>query len=93
MVKCFLSEQGYGRIHVGGLTTVPSMGYTYGNVNVTCMGAGMCHSEKSMLNSGLIDRSSTTTFSNQMYAVTRYSLLLWSSWHSQPLITLSKMPS
>jgi len=64
MMKCFLSEQGYGRIRVGGLTTVPSMGYTHGNGNVTCMGAGMCHSEKSMLNTGLIDRSSTATFSN-----------------------------
>lgn len=64
ILKCFLSEQGYGRISVGGLTTVPSMGYTHGNGNVTCVGAGMCHSEKSMLISGLIDRSSTVTFSN-----------------------------
>lgn len=64
ILKCFLSEQGYGRISVGGLTTVPSTGYTHGNGNVTCVGAGMCHSEKSMLISGLIDRSSTVTFSN-----------------------------
>ena len=42
MMKYFLSEQGYGRISVGGLTTVPSMGYTHGNVNIACMGAGMC---------------------------------------------------
>lgn len=46
MMKCFLSEQGYGRISVGGLTTVPSMGYTHGNVNVTCMGAGVCQWEE-----------------------------------------------